>query len=879
MINKKLKNLLLIFFLIFLIISSLFIIIKKTGSLRLVAQELKIMSCQPYLGKKTYKEQIKNISLGFLNYFKKGCSYNILKIKIKPEDFKTIKKIRKKAISENVLINSKYVPAKVIWDNKTYSAKLKLKGDLKEHWSDPKQWSFKITLKSGSSIMGLKEFSITKFEERQFPGNQIIAKNLGNNGILTPNFFSVRVNVNNINWGPMLIEEQFSNAFVELKGFKDSPIARFSDSSKNSIERYLSGYLKKNNLDIKSSSYLSNSRKFKTNIYNEENYKKESSTIDLISILKSLDEITKSQNYSIKDIEKYLNIEKFAKVLAVNLIYGDFHSIKQENMKFYINPYNLKVEPIPTDHILNHQLFKNQIELNNKITAHSSSFYLSLFKLKSFEEIFFIELENVAQNIEKNKDLEKICEEYIKACLENTETSIAYNNFNLLKSINFSVLQNKNITLIKNDDEIESLKKIYKDLYFIKNDLYARFYSDGDLHIYNLSPFKIEIKDIKLKKSLYLDSDIQKCKKTKISINKILDPYNGFDLNQKIKLDQKICLYQNIEISYFREDGFKNTIKVYAENYVFKPDNLIKENEVNALPDFIRSIKNKYIIPNGNWLIEKPLIFKRGSSLEIKAGANISFKKDSYIFLEDGNLIIFGEKENNVNLIPADKSWGGIYVLNSKKKSIINYVNIDGVNEFEHNAIDLSGGINFYNSPINISNTLFSNSFSEDAINIIKSRFKIEDTKFDKIKSDAIDSDFSNGKISNSKFYTIGGDAVDLSGSKIELTKSIFKNISDKSISVGEKSEIIIKNVEISESGFGIVSKDGSLVKGKNISILNSNKADISAFQKKSFYSGAKINLVKVKSENKIIIQDGSEAIINNVIIKTKKFNSSIFYD
>ena len=118
-----------------------------------------------------------------------------------------------------------------------------------------------------------------------------------------------------------------------------------------------------------------------------------------------------------------------------------------------------------------------------------------------------------------------------------------------------------------------------------------------------------------------------------------------------------------------------------------------------------------------------------------------------------------------------------------------------------------------------------------------------------------------------------------MSGSKIELTKSIFKNISDKSISVGEKSEIIIKNVEISESGFGIVSKDGSLVKGKNISILNSNKADISAFQKKSFYSGAKINLVKVKSENKIIIQDGSEAIINNVIIKTKKFNSSIFYD
>ena len=432
---------------------------------------------------------------------------------------------------------------------------------------------------------------------------------------------------------------------------------------------------------------------------------------------------------------------------------------------------------------------------------------------------------------------------------------------------------------MENDDEKESLKKIYKGLYFLTNDLYARLYSDGDLHMYNMSPFKIEIKDIKLKKSLYLESGIQKCKKSKIIINKMLDPYNGFDLNQKFNLNQKICLYQNIEISYFREDGFKNKVKIYAENYIFKPDNIIKKDEVNALPYFIENKKNKHVIPSGNWFIEKPLIFKRGNSLEIKAGANISFKKKSYIFLEEGNLIISGEKGNNVNLIPAEKSWGGIYVLNSKKNSVINYANIDSVNEFKHDAINLSGGINFYNSPINISNTIFSNSFSEDAINIVKSQFVIENTKFDKIKSDAVDSDFSNGKIDNSKFYTIGGDAVDLSGSKIELTQSIFKNIIDKSISVGEKSEITITNVEISKSGFGIVSKDGSLVKGKNILILNSKKADISAFQKKSFYSGAKINLEKVKSENKIIIQEGSEAIINNIIIKTIKFNSNIFYD
>jgi hypothetical protein len=878
MINKQIKNLLIIFFLFSLIIFSLITIIKKTGGLRVIAQDLRIISCQPQLGKKTYTEKIKNISLGFFNYLKKGCNHEVLKITIKRNDLDIIKKIRERAISENILINSRYVPAKITWNGKAYSAKLKLKGDLKGHWKDPKQWSFKISLKNGNSIMGLKEFSITKFEERQFPGNQIIAKNLASNSILTPNFFSSRVSINNINWGPMLIEEQYSNAFLELKEYKDSPMVRFTNGSKSTIERYLAGYLKKKNLNIKTSSYLSNPRKFEINIYNKQNYMKSSSNIDLISILKSLNEITKSKNYPINRIEKYINIKKFAKVFATNLIYGDFHSIKQENMKFYINPYNLKVEPMPTDHIANHQSFENKIELENNIKNYSSPFFLSLFKLKSFEEIFFIELEIAQKNIKKNKDLNRICDRYIKACLDNINSTNFYKNYNLIKSINFSALDKKNFPLIKNNDEKKDLKKIYKDLYFIKNDLYSRLYDDGDLYIYNMSPFRIEIKEIKLKKSSYLNLNDKKCKNSKIKINKIIDPYNGFDFFEKLNLNQKICLYQNIEIEYLREDGFKNKVKNFAENQNFKPDNLLKNDDINIFPQFIKSNKNKYVIPTGNWVIEKPLIFPKGNSLEIKAGANISFKENSYIFLNEGNLIISGKEKNKVNLIPFKKSWGGIYVLNSKKSSIINYTNIDSVNEFKHNAIDLSGGINFYNSSVNISNSLFSNSFSEDAINIIKSSFEITNSKFARIKSDAIDSDFSDGKIYNSKFDTVGGDAVDISGSKIKLFNSEFKNIIDKSVSTGEKSIIILSNIKITKSGFGIVSKDGSLVKGENISILNSKKADIAAFQKKSFYSGAKINLEKVKSENKMIIQDGSEAIINNINIKSEKFDSDILY-
>ena len=83
------------------------------------------------------------------------------------------------------------------------------------------------------------------------------------------------------------------------------------------------------------------------------------------------------------------------------------------------------------------------------------------------------------------------------------------------------------------------------------------------------------------------------------------------------------------------------------------------------------------------------------------------------------------------------------------------------------------------------------------------------------------------------------------------------------------------KNVKINNSGFGFVSKDGSVIEGSNIRILNSKKADIAAYRKKYFYDGGKINVKNIFVYNKkIFIQNDSIALINNRKIKTTKFNS-----
>ena len=174
-----------------------------------------------------------------------------------------------------------------------------------------------------------------------------------------------------------------------------------------------------------------------------------------------------------------------------------------------------------------------------------------------------------------------------------------------------------------------------------------------------------------------------------------------------------------------------------------------------------------------------------------------------------------------------------------------------------------------------INNSEIKNSYAEDSLNIVKSNFIIKSSVFINHKSDALDSDFSNGIIEKVLFKNINGDGLDTSGSEVSISNSNFESVYDKAISVGEKSFVTIKNVEINNSGFGFVSKDGSVIEGNDIIILNSKKADMAAYIKKNFYSGGKINVKNILIDSeKIFIQDDSLALIDNKKIETIKFNS-----
>ena len=216
------------------------------------------------------------------------------------------------------------------------------------------------------------------------------------------------------------------------------------------------------------------------------------------------------------------------------------------------------------------------------------------------------------------------------------------------------------------------------------------------------------------------------------------------------------------------------------------------------------------------------------------------------------------------------------------KKSILKNVEIRNTTFLQDGLLQLTGGLNFYNSEILIENTLINNSNAEDALNIINSNFKLENIKISNTNSDCFDSDFSNGMISNSNFNNCGGDAIDFSGGKVDVYNSRFEKIYDKAVSAGESTNLNLQNIYIQDVGVGIASKDGSIVNAKNIKINNYQISAVMAYLKKDFYTQPSMTGVNIEIEpNKAdayLAQKDTYMLINNKQVDTKEINVEALY-
>jgi hypothetical protein len=216
----------------------------------------------------------------------------------------------------------------------------------------------------------------------------------------------------------------------------------------------------------------------------------------------------------------------------------------------------------------------------------------------------------------------------------------------------------------------------------------------------------------------------------------------------------------------------------------------------------------------GRWDVQGSLILPRGAGLTLPAGTVLRFQPRQGLIAR-GPLTFLGEEAAPVVLEgPASEKrsrlWAGVYVVESERPSRWSHVVVRNTGGFKRDGWMLAGGVVFRKARVELDHCTLTGNRTDDALNIVRSAFSLRDVTIVEPRSDGFDGDYVEGTIAGGFISRAGGDGIDVGGSRVTVRGTRFRDIRDKAISVGERSQLSARDLQIEYAGIGLASKNGS---------------------------------------------------------------------
>ena len=712
---------------------------------------------------------------------KENSNIKEIKIFIKFKNFEKILKDRETALINSINADPKNVPCKISDGIKIYKCKVRLKGDLADHWHTAKRMSLRIDVKGGF-VHGMKEFSIQQPRTRQFPYDAVfhnINSEFGRLSSNTSKFYSVKVNGEN--WGIMNAEPIIDQKYIEINEVKRLGVFRISNQKAWAHSKINDSY---------PHYFISDPT---INISMRGNDK-------IILENPILNEIYSHIFFSLSNKDgDVFNREIMVGNLAYALVWGSLHTLSNANAWYVWNTYEKKLEPVLTDQA-HWQNTKKYIDSLRDLPFE----YKIIFKTNPLKkEELYHELIKLDYFFEKNNPIDNVnslkrqyfpndqrftkTPIYDNLSFLNENISEVVNKINLLAASDFERTKSSQIT----EEQLEQIDKVSEIFHF----------SDGTIRIFNLLGNEIEAKDI-------IIGDI------KSNIDRTIPPSRPESLSF---IDVKTNL-----LGYY-SDAISVKFMINGEEKI--DSNTYSLTKINYDLDSSKTVENycqyneseNHCILKGVVNIDETIIFNKKAI--IKPGTKINFREGGNLIF-NSSVLIQGTIKEPVSF--DGNGFGGVYIRNDNKQiSIIQNSNFNNLATVDSLLKRYTGSINGYGGTFKLINIAISNGNAEDQLNIVNAKVDISGLEISNATSDAFDCDFCKGIIKDINFLDVGGDGLDISGSDLKIIKMYARNIKDKAFSVGEKSLAYIDDAFYDSVATGIAVKDSSIVKASNISLKN----------------------------------------------------------
>lgn len=718
-----------------------------------------------------------------------------------------------------------YVNAKFTVNDKLYTTKLKIRGDMPSNYNRGiEEATLRMNLKK-TTFRGKKKLSLIKPEMESGYFGYLYYKTFQNENFLANHIEMVQVYINDEYVGLRFLQEGFSKELLESNERREGMIVRFKDDCTDCQGRY-------------------NEHLFPEMVAHQEKKSLKSESLSK-NYSRALSKYNSLKNGELA-VEKCFNIDQFARFFALTDIFLGHHSYKCQNIKMYFNPIDDRFEPIAWDpnnferYEVNLPIEKGHTERFGQLCNNRNQYPLHYLLAQNPD--FLSKYTEYLNKYAHDEVIEKMIKKYADL-INKTEIELFRQNFQ---------------ERFNSDKFYSNLIKIQED-FAQKELIYAAYYrQDSVLKIQTACNLPVKIDSVEYGGIM-------------LKVDAILKPNASSDINLDIETipfsKKKIKVYSHIPYSgkksKYSAKVFESQDEVGANFYQEKFNRslfvLDYDKKTIKLLNKITEFKfNQYIPDLGlTWIIEP--------------GTRIILT-NSFIVTEC-TIKANGTKESPISI--SSNHTGGILVKNTSEKSNIvhtKFINLSSPYEGNWNT---TGAVTFYRADVRIKNCLFLDNMSEDALNIVNSKFNIIDSKIEGAASDALDIDFGRGQISNITVINPKNDALDFSGSKIYISSAHLEGAGDKALSAGERTKLTCKNVIIKNSFIGVAAKDSSRIRMSD-SEINDCQYNFTVYQKKQEYDKAKVYISNSKiTGTKYLLETGCKLTIDK---ESKKINSKDVY-
>lgn len=267
------------------------------------------------------------------------------------------------------------------------------------------------------------------------------------------------------------------------------------------------------------------------------------------------------------------------------------------------------------------------------------------------------------------------------------------------------------------------------------------------------------------------------------------------------------------------------------------------------------------VVPSGRSDSIHPAYFfpKPGRIVELGPGV-VELKEDLILEVEDtlrvapetklrlgpgvqivcfGKVDIRASKASPVIVEPLQegKAWGSLSFVGQQELNLSG-LQVTGGSISRHRGYAFKGMFNAYQvGRVKLQDCRFlRNEVGDDAVNIANSEVDVQRCEFVGARSDALDLDRCRGAVSDSRFVRAGNDGLDLSHAELQVSNCEFLQCGDKGVSVGEKSTVELRALEIRKCVIGIQCKDESVTRLSESSLTDNGLA-LSAYRKKRIFT------------------------------------------